>query len=206
MKARPSASRIVACVVTCGVAVMAVIAACIDEPPAILVDNYPFDSAFLEATCTDGETRTISGKDCPFCSAATATALCVGTTYGECTCAPSVAPVCESGCCQDDATDYLPLGCTGKVVMLDPSEGQCDAENGYLVCNGNCYASFSCDIPPGFHVVTPGADAGPPKDGGKPTEAGSHEGGDAGHSDAAADSGADAGEGGDAHPTDAPPG
>jgi hypothetical protein len=204
MNARPRTTHVVACVVACGVAVTAVIAACIDEAPPILGDNYPFDGAFLEATCTDGETKTISGKDCPFCSAPNAIATCLGNTYGECTCEPSTAPRCEGGCCSDDATDYFPLGCTGKVVMKDPSEGLCDAENGYLVCNGDCFASFSCDIPAGFTVVTPVPDAGHPKDGGKPTEAGSHDGGDASRSDAAPDSG-DAGTG-DAHPSDAPPG
>src|SRR4029077_14406393 len=101
------------------------------------------------------------------------TAICVGTSYGECSCLPSTATFCDSGCCR--APGYEPISCKGKghVGILDPSEGLCPAPNGYLLCNDTCFATFQCDLPKGYTLLDSGADAHP--DSGHPKQSGRHD-------------------------------
>jgi hypothetical protein len=202
MKARPIALSLCACAVVPPVA-LAIVSACVNSLP-LDVFVEPFDGGAL-GPCVDGSTLLIPAKECidyvtgtPVCAGLQAKAICLGTAYAECECLASNAMMCDSGCCNASGYDYV--DCTGKVVMLDPAEDQCDAQYGYLVCNGTCFggapragdpASFVCDIPTGYKLVTPIKDAGTDtgrRDGG--AEAGRHDGGDAGH-DGASDSRAD---------------
>jgi hypothetical protein len=179
-------------------------AACLVGPEQVLGENEPFDGAFLDA-CSDGSTMSIPAADCPLCSGKTATAVCVGGYYSFCSCTSSI-PSCDSGCCA--APGYAVMYCKGKgnVVTPYPSEGLCPTPNGYLVCNGECFSTFSCTIPEGYTLEDAGRDAAPdgshPKDGGKRDAAdrdaadGSPDANDTGAGDSSAD----------APPADAAPG
>jgi hypothetical protein len=134
--------------------------ACLNEEEQNTLEDVPFDGSFL-GSCQSGASKTISAAQCPAaCSGPKAIATCVGTSYGVCSCIPTTATTCDSGCCASGR--YTPTTCTGKVATLDPSEDLCDAANGYLLCNGACYASFACELPEGYTVVTTeaGEDAG----------------------------------------------
>jgi hypothetical protein len=135
------------------------------EPDVVIVSGEVFfDGSFL-GPCTGDASKVISASACPgACLGTSATAYCTGTNYDECVCASPVAPKCDSGCCIDKMTGYIPQACTGKVVTPDPSEGLCEAGAGYLKCNDLCYASFVCEIPDGYTVVAPD---GAPVDGGR---------------------------------------
>jgi hypothetical protein len=119
--------------------------------------EVPFDGNFLGACTSDSAPRPIQPNLCPASCVNGALAYCVGTTYAECAC--SLAPPCDSGCCANALTGYVPQSCTGKAALPDPSEGLCDAEYGYLLCNGLCYASFACELPSGYTVMH--TEAGP---------------------------------------------
>ena len=208
MNARPLALRVCACALLAFGAV-AVGAACLTGSVVNLLENVPFDGGYLGA-CSDGAVKTIPAQDCPgTCSGTNATAICVGTSYGQCSCLPSTGTPCDSGCCADPSTGYRPVDCKGQVVIPDPSEGLCSGRTGYLICNGKgksgpgCFASFACEIPDGYSLQSSGpdatAEAGHPTDGANGEAGASHDGGDAG-SDAPEGS-LDAGDSG----TDAPP-
>jgi len=127
--------------------------ACSTTDETITIGEIAFDGSFL-GSCSGDASKVILATDCPtVCPGSQAEAFCVGTTYSECACI-SVSTQCDSGCCFPN-----PESCTGKVAITDLSERQCDAEFGYLLCNGTCYASLSCELPNGYVVVTP--DAGP---------------------------------------------
>jgi hypothetical protein len=174
MKARLLAVRICACSLLAAGAV-AIGAACLSGPVENILANIPFDGGYL-GRCESGAKTTIPASQClGFCYGPKATAICVGSSYSECSCIPSNAVTCDSGCCE--GMGYKPVKCEGKVVTPDPAEGQCDAEFGYLVCNADqheggkgCYATFSCEIPQGFTLYDAGPDAQgdarhPPMDG-----------------------------------------
>jgi hypothetical protein len=129
--------------------------ACSTTDETIVIGEIPFDGSFLDSCSGDASTVIEAGLCPTVCPGSQAEAFCVGTTYSECACI-SVSTQCDSGCCFPN-----PVLCNdaGKVAMLDRSERQCDAEFGYLLCNGTCYASFSCELPEGYVVATP--DAGP---------------------------------------------
>jgi hypothetical protein len=211
MNARPLALRVCACALVAFGAV-AVGAACLSGSVINLLENVPFDGGYL-GPCSDGAVKTIPAQDCPgTCSGANATAICVGTSFGECSCLPSTATICDSGCCADDATAYQPIHCEGHVVIPDPSEGLCSGRTGYLVCNwtekrdAGCFARFACEIPDGYSLQSSGPDA--TAEAGHPTEGGTEGGGghDAGDAGTDAPEGShDAGDSGtDAPPADAP--
>jgi hypothetical protein len=173
MKARRIASRVSVCVAFV-LGATAVVAACLDQLEVNTLLDVQFDGSSLGA-CEDGATRTIPSSECPgACSGKLATAICQGTSFSECSCIPSTAVMCDSGCCA--APGYVPIDCKGKSAILDPSEGLCDADNGYLLCNGTCFASFSCELTPGYtleeHDAGHHGDAGPHKDAGKPEAGG----------------------------------
>jgi hypothetical protein len=201
MNARPLALRVCACTLVAFGAV-AVGAACLNGSVINLLENVPFDGGYLGA-CSDGAVKTIPAQDCPgTCSGTNATAICVGTSFGECSCLPSTANPCDSGCCADPSTGYRPVECRGKVVIPDPSEGLCSGSTGYLICNGTCFASFACEIPKGYTLQSSGRDAAADAerpDGGKGEAGVNHDGGDA--SSDAPEGGTDAADSG----TDAPP-
>jgi hypothetical protein len=123
--------------------------ACSTTDETIVIGEIAFDGSFL-GSCSGDASKVIEAGFCPtVCPGSQAEAFCVGTTYSECACI-SVSTQCDSGCCFPN-----PVSCTGKVAMTDLSERQCDAEFGYLLCNGTCYASFSCELPKGYAVATP---------------------------------------------------
>jgi hypothetical protein len=183
-------------------AMLSRLCACSTTDEIVVVGEIPFDGGFL-GPCSGDASVVISALDCPtVCPGSQAQALCVGNTYSECACL-SVTPPCDSGCCFPN-----PVSCkdAGKVAMTDPAEGQCDAELGYLVCNGTCYASFSCDLPDGYEVFAPdgGPDAhvdGAPSEGG-PSDTGADSSSDSAPIDASVDVAPDAG-GEDATPDSA---
>jgi hypothetical protein len=127
--------------------------ACSTTDETIVIGEIPFNGSSL-GPCSGDASKVIAAGLCPtVCPGSQAEAFCVGTTYSECACI-SVSTQCDSGCCFPN-----PEPCTGKVAITDLSERQCDAEFGYLLCNGTCYASFSCELPTGYVVAPP--DAGP---------------------------------------------
>jgi hypothetical protein len=128
---------------------------CPEANELIVAGEVNFDGSFL-GPCTGDASMKISAAECPgSCLGMAATAYCVAGTYSECVCVNPGAAKCDSGCCKDKVTGYDPVPCVGKIAMLDPSEGLCDAGDGYLVCNGTCYATFTCDLPEGYKVVGP---------------------------------------------------
>jgi hypothetical protein len=147
--------------------------------------EVPFDGNFLGACTPDSAPHPVDPSLCKASCVNGALAYCVGTSYAECAC--SLAPPCDSGCCANALTGYVPQACTGKSALTDPSEGLCDAELGYLLCNSLCYASFVCELPAGYTVMQ--------------SEAGPRDAGNDARSDAEVDAHVDAQ--GDA-PTDAP--
>jgi len=136
---------------------------CVNIEEQNTLEDVPFDGSFLGA-CKAGATKTINASECPAaCSGTKAVATCVGTSYGECSCLSATTATCDSGCCA--APHYTPTPCTGMVAITDPSEEQCDAANGYLLCNGTCFSTFVCELPSDYTVVVDageegGADAG----------------------------------------------
>lgn len=69
-----------------------------------------------------------------------------------CSDATSMAIRANTGA-QGNLEPFVPCGNGDKVVVLDPSEGLCDAAFGYLVCMGKCYSEFKCEIPAGYTLV-----------------------------------------------------
>jgi hypothetical protein len=125
-------------------------------PTETLIFNaeIPFDGAALGA-CTGNETKSIPAEECfSSCPGDGAIAYCVGTSYTECSCVSPISPTCDSGCCGYSPIDYCKDKGTAKT---DPSEGLCDADVGYLLCNGICFATFKCDLPDGYSLVVPDA-------------------------------------------------
>ena len=126
--------------------------------------DITFDGSFLGPCGPDSGPVSIEAGLCPSSCVNGALAYCVGNTYTECACI--LEPPCDSGCCANMLTGYVPQKCKGlgQVALPDPSEGLCDAANGYLLCNNLCYATFVCDLPDGYSVIGP--EAGP-RDAGK---------------------------------------
>jgi hypothetical protein len=129
---------------------LVLVSACPLPPEIINTLDYPFDGG----PCGDAQVRRIPG---PACSIActeqnqAAVAICVNGQFSSCVCAPRE---CDSGCCPSGP--YVPIQCEGNAAMPDPSEGLCPTAEGYLLCNGKCYSTFSCDLPDGYSIVEAG--------------------------------------------------
>lgn len=163
--------------------------------------------AFEGGACAGDASKLVKARKCdPSCPGTEARAFCVDNTYSQCSCV--AVPPCDGGC------DCIPspVSCKGDVAMRVRSyrdfstneEVQCGTEFGYLLCNGTCFAKFSCDLPDGSALIA--ADGG--LEGGAEGEAGDasqdaplDSGIDGSFSDSGAGSGSDGGA--DAEGTDA---
>jgi hypothetical protein len=169
--------------------------ACATTDETVTVGKADFNGSSL-GPCTGSQTLVIPAAECPtLCPGSQAQAYCNSGAYTQCSCL-SVVSKCDSGCCFTS-----PVACQDKTAaMTDPSEGFCDAELGYLLCNGRCYSEFSCDLPEGYTVVAPDAAADGAVDGSDGSDS-SDDAGDAETPEGSADGGADDGtavDGGDA--------
>lgn len=162
MKKRLGVCSLLAFALALGATVF-LVTACPDTSELVVSADVPFDGSFLGPCTGDAQVKIEAGACPTTCPGLRATAFCTGSTFGECACASTTAPLCDSGCCADPLTGYTPAPCDASVVMPDPSEGLCDGDIGYLVCNNTCFATFVCEIPDGFSALE---DAGS-KDGGK---------------------------------------
>jgi hypothetical protein len=148
--------------------------ACSTTDETIVIGETNFDGRAL-GTCSGDASKIIPASDCPtLCPLSQARALCVGNVYSECSCITTTTS-CDSGCCFPSAVSCEDSGVEGgKVAMTDPTYGEsaladggyetCDSQLGYLLCNGTCYATFSCELPPEYTLLAPpdaGRDAGP---------------------------------------------
>jgi hypothetical protein len=176
--------------------------ACSNTDETIDIAEIPFDGSSLGA-CAGDASKIIHASECnPSCPGTKARAFCVGNVYNECACLP--VPPCDAGC----SCLPSPVACKGNVAMkvrsyreYSPAEKvECDTDDGYLLCNGTCYLTFSCELPEGYSVVVPDAGHERGVDGGRRDGASSDAGvdasldsGDAGGLDADADAGMDSG-------------
>jgi hypothetical protein len=174
--------------------------ACPTTEVLLTIPEVTFDGSFLGPCSADAAPKPIKKELCPASCQTSALAYCINGSYSECACSNRVLCDATPECCPDPTTGYVPTPCKGKVAKTESSEDQCDADIGFLICNGSCFASFACELPSGYTVEVPdasrdaapdAADAAPDRPSDAPLEAGDSE-----PHDGAGDSPGDAPEGG----------